>query len=585
MHSRLTWFQICFLPLLCVLVLCGSAFGLDRSAFTFTNYDLRVRVVPATHGFEGNGKIALRNDSTVPQRNLSLQISSSLSWKTIRLGDKQLTYVTQPYETDIDHTGAVSEAIVELPEAVAPNQTVILDVSYGGTITADATRLTRIGVPEAVAFRNDWDSISTEFTALRGAGYVCWYPVAMESASLSEGNRYFEVLGEWKQRESEAVMTVAIQEQGSDSILANGRLTGSSAHAPINPEEATTRESDYSFRLGRYPATFAIASYSTVTRPTISVEYVGEDRASAEEFVLAAEKVLPLITRWFGPEREKVQVIELADADAMPFDSGAIVFTPLRSGDQPRTEVQVAHQLAHACEPVGTSRAWISEGLAQFAQALVREQQAGRGAALNWMDGLLPALQAAENQALQGSAGQTSSTTVGQPLTRASDPAYYNIKAMFVWWMLRDMVGDDALQHVIQSYQPAQDKEPSYVQRLAEVQSKKSLEWFFADWVYRDRGLPDFRIKAGFVRTMLAGNISVTLTVENLGDASAEVPVIIKTERGEIPTRMLVKGKSEAVKRVEVPLAPVSAVVNDGSVPESDMTNDTYTFPAKSNSQ
>ena len=65
----------------------------------------------------------------------------------------------------------------------------------------------------------------------------------------------------------------------------------------------------------------------------------------------------------------------------------------------------------------------------------------------------------------------------------------------------------------------------------------------------------------------------VTVTVANDGDTAAEVPVFVRAEGGERTKRMLVKGKSKAVDRVEVPTAPSEAVVNDGSVPESNMNN------------
>lgn len=594
-------------------MLCASAFGLDRNAFTFTNYDLRVRVTPAAHGFKAEGRIILRNDSPEPQRNLSLQISSSLSWTSLLLNGKPLTYVTQPYESDIDHTGAVTEAIVNLPQEVAPKQTLELQVSYAGTVVGDSTRLTRIGAPASLALRNDWDRISADFTAVRGVGYVCWYPVAMDSISLSEGNRYFDVLGLWKERHAGSTMTLAIEADGEKMIIANGHLTGARAHAPLNQNQGATREADFSFApFGLYPPSFTIANYSTLNRPTISIAYLKEHRAAAEEFVLAAEKVLPFITGWFGPEHEKVQVVELLDAEASPFDSGSVVFTPLRTTDRARLEVELAHQLAHACGPAGVTRPWIAEGLAQFAQALVRENQQNRKAALDWMNNFLPALQAAEKQAISpeapsaqtgasstpglASAGSTPSgtppaaaekspTATGQPLIRATDPTYYSIKAMYVWWMLRDMLGENALQHAIQAYRPAQDKEPSYVQRLVETQAKRNLEWFFDDWVYRDRGLPDFRIVSGFVRTMLADNISVTLTVEDLDGASAEVPVFVRAEKSEVSTRMLVKAKSSAVQRVQMPTSPDLAIVNDGSVPESDTTNNEYKFPVSAKPQ
>ncbi len=51
---------------LCVLcALCGCAFqasALDREAFTFTNYDLDVRVEPEQQRLAVRGKLTLRND-------------------------------------------------------------------------------------------------------------------------------------------------------------------------------------------------------------------------------------------------------------------------------------------------------------------------------------------------------------------------------------------------------------------------------------------------------------------------------------------------------------------------------------------
>ena len=54
-----------------------------------------------------------------------LQISSSLDWRSIKAADKPLQFVSQPYSSDIDHTGALSEAVVTLPEAILPKGTIL----------------------------------------------------------------------------------------------------------------------------------------------------------------------------------------------------------------------------------------------------------------------------------------------------------------------------------------------------------------------------------------------------------------------------------------------------------------------------
>ena len=92
-----------------------------------------------------------------------LQISSSLDWRSIKAGDKAVQFVTQPYTSDIDHTGGLSEAIVTLPQPVAPKGTIELEIAYEGVILLDATRLTRIGTPEEAANSTDWDQIGPKF--------------------------------------------------------------------------------------------------------------------------------------------------------------------------------------------------------------------------------------------------------------------------------------------------------------------------------------------------------------------------------------------------------------------------------------
>src|ERR1700730_12834544 len=189
-----------------LLVLCGvlvQAQAIDREAFTFTNYNLDVRIESEQQRLAVRGKITLRNDSTSPQKNLALQISSTLDWRSIQFEGKPVQFVSQPYTSDIDHTGALSEAIVTLPRGIPSKGTVEVEIGYEGIIPLDTTRLTRIEVPVEVARHSDWDRIDKSFTAVRGIGYVAWYPLATESANLSEGNSVFEAVARWKAREEQ----------------------------------------------------------------------------------------------------------------------------------------------------------------------------------------------------------------------------------------------------------------------------------------------------------------------------------------------------------------------------------------------
>jgi hypothetical protein len=118
------------------------------------------------------------------------------------------------------------------------------------------------------------------------------------------------------------------------------------------------------------------------------------------------------------------------------------------------------------------------------------------------------------------------------------------------------------------------------MQRLIQAQTQKDLEWFFDDWVYRDRSLPDFKVESAFTRKTLPEGYMLTVTITNLGAAGAEVPLTVKYAGGEVTQRLVVRGKSSGVTRVQVPKPPEEIVVNDGSVPENDKANNVFKIEA-----
>jgi hypothetical protein len=569
---KLRSLRFCFLCALCASVV--NAFSLDREAFTFTNYDLNVRLEPGQQRLGARGKITLRTDSPTPQLIAVLQISSSLDWRSIKAGGKQLQFVSQPYTSDIDHTGALSEAVITLPEAVSPKGTIELEIAYEGVIVFDATRLTRIGTPEADARSSEWDQISPKLTALRGVGHVTWYPIGTEAASLSEGNNLFDVVGRWKAREAASTMRLQLavpRDEGEPpEVLVNATA------CPVAHEVQQEFLADCTYRsLGTVVPTVVISNYEVIERPSVAIHFVRGHDAAAAAYADAAEKVLPLISEWFGPPRGKAETADLSDPSAAPFESGPLLLTPLSATDPKLAGLVAAHQLTHAA--FFSPRPWINEGLAHFAQALYLEHQTGRKAALDYMGLHRSALSAAEGDKTTAP-GSDSDTT--RSLINTYDEELYRSKAMCVWWMLRDIVGDSALKKALASYRPEEDKEPSYMQRLIQAQTKQDLEWFFDDWVYRDRGLPDFKVASAFTRKTLPEGYMLTITVDNLGAAGAEVPLTVKFAGGEVTKRLVVRGKSSGVIRVEVLRPAEEIVVNDGSVPESNKTNNVFKIDA-----
>jgi hypothetical protein len=565
-----------FLVVLCVLSApVANAFALEREAFSFTNYDLKVRIEPEQQRLGVRGKITLRNDSASPQKIAVLQISSSLDWRSIRAGGKQLQFVSQPYTSDIDHTGVLSEAIVTLPETIPPKGTVDLEIAYEGIIVLDVTRLTRIGTPDSIARSTDWDQISTKFTAVRGVGNVTWYPVATEAADISDN--LFETVGKWRQREYSSAMHLQIELSTSDEEEKPELLVNATA-CP------TAREVDEQFladctyhSIGSAVPTFLIADYEIVDRTAITVHFLRGHNAAATTYADTAEKALPLVTDWFGSPRSKAETADLSDSSAAPFESGSLLLMPLAAADPKLSGLVATHQLTHAA--FFSPRPWINEGLAHFAQALYLEHQNGRQSALDYIKVHSTAFGLTEEEKQKASAPSSEEEKTWS-LINTYDEQLYRSKAMCVWWMLRDMVGDSALKKALASYRPEEDKEPSYMQRLIQAQTKQDLEWFFDDWIYRDRGLPDFKVESAFTRQTLPAGYMVTITVKNQGNAGAEVPLTVKFAGGELTQRLTVRGNSTAVTRVELQKPPEEIIVNDGSVPESDITNNVFKVPA-----
>ncbi len=568
--------------LLCVLcVLCGSSFfaaALDREAFTITRYDLEVHIEPQQQRLGARGKITLRNDSAQPQKVVALQISSSLNWRAIRAegNDKPLQFVSQPFTSDIDHTGALSEAIVTLPAEIRPNDSIELEVGYEGVIPLDASRLLRVGVPEAIARHTSWDHIGASFTVVRGAGYVTWYPITSESADFSEGNSLFEVTDRLRAREAGSEFRVSLQsaqqrDEAPPTILCGGEDVSYSAES--GPKQAAPANCSWK-ALGSITPILVIANYRAESKPPLNLLSLADHEAGAKTYADALDPAANFVTGWFGKPSVPIAIADFADPHAAPFESGTLLMASMEDADTKLAGINLVHELVHSA--LASPRPWVYEGLAHFAEAAYREQQGGRPAALDLLASHRAALLDGEKD-VPGGSGKD----IGPPLATTFDEVYYRTKAAYVWWMLRDMIGDDALKAAIAKYRAADDKDPKYVESLIEAAAKRDLGWFFDDWVYHDRGLPDVRVQLAhpWEDEKPDGKKSaqmITVTLENLGAVGAEVPFLVRCGEVEVSRRLEVRAKSTATMRVELPSTPKEIVLNDGSVPEQDFGNNVF---------
>jgi hypothetical protein len=211
-------------------------------------------------------------------------------------------------------------------------------------------------------------------------------------------------------------------------------------------------------------------------------------------------------------------------------------------------------------------RAWLSEGVAHFMGTLWIEKQQGRERALASLDSGRSALALAEPES--PGAGD------GQPLVTCISPVYYRTKAAYVFWMLRDLVGDSTLSAALRAYDPAKDSAPDSFENLIEqAGQRRALKWFFTDWVYADKGLPDLAIESVFpTPASVPGSYLVAVNLANNGYAQVEAPVQVISGAASVTQHVLLAARSKSVQRILIQGVPTEVRLNDGVIPETQAT-------------
>lgn len=547
-----------------------TATDAERSAVLITSFDFDVRLLPDQSGLKMLAQIAVKNDSSLPLLKIPLQISSSLEWVAVRtvvsgsIGSvENLPLHVRAIDSDIDHTGRVNEDVIVLQRPLAVGDTIKLETLYAGQITQNAARLERIGTPHDAALHTDWDRIAPDFVALRGFGNTLWHPAAAPPVLLGDGAKLFNAIGAWKQRESHATvrMRVTLEYLGPQpnlTLLGGQRVAvavpeGSAGVDAEGPRimTATTQAS----MLGFAVPTIFIAIREETSRDGLRI-FAGIDNSNVEAWHSAAAKAAPLLQRWLGERKRELLVVDLPESGDAPFELDNILFHSLHV-----TAASLLQIIANAYTPAYfvSPRVWLAQGVPQFIATLETEQSSGRAAALAEMNSARVPLAFAESDKPDAQ---------GEPLISASNEVYYRTKAAYVLWMLRSLMGDDALAKSLQQYRASEDISPEYLEQICAAATHQELGWFFKDWVYRDEGLPALSIAAVHSRAVPPSSYLVEVEVDNRGAAAASVPVTVRAGDATTTERIRVVAKGSAVIRIVTPAKPDSVVVNDGSIPE-----------------
>jgi hypothetical protein len=585
----------------------------ERTSLTYSSFDFEVHLEPSQHSIAVQARMVAQNNSDKPLSRIALQLSSSLHWYSIQVDGTPAKFETEMVDSDIDHTGELTEAVVKLGTPLAAGASIRMNAIYSGTVLPSAERLLRLGAPAKIANSSEWDAINPNFTALRGFGNVIWFPVSTAPVLLGQGAEMFDSVGKWKLSESNAKVSMHVLVEYLDVKPAvaflNGTvvepdggpprktvaalavspglekepaqnekstIAGSAAEQAAGILQAPTATAGNTIlqvvsftlpptRLGFAPLSFFVMSAAEESMPGLEIYSRGENKAAASKYQTIFTQTRPMVEQWLGAHPKRpVVLVDLPDGNDLPFEERNILFLPLTTNASDDTVGPVmAHMLGHAY--FVSHRVWLNEGVAQFMTLLWIEQRAGVSTAIGQMDSHRAALAIAETI--------DPGVNSGQSLIKAWSDIYYRDKATDVLWMLRNVVGDEALGKALQAYVAADDHEPSYFQTLLQKASNKDLEWFFDNWVYRDTGLPDLHIVSAYWRPILNKNSSgknylVSVDVQNDSFCAAEVPVTVSSAFSSQTQELLIPAHTHSALRMLLDSKPAQVVVNDGSVPE-----------------
>jgi hypothetical protein len=560
--------------------LAGAATAQDaeREAVTFTGFDMDVHLRPAEHQMAARAVVTVRNDGKAALARIPLQISSSLNWERILVNGKDALFQVAVLNSDADHTGQLREAAISLSAPLAPGATLSIDATYSGSIEKSAQRLLAIGTPDDVALHSDWDQIGTAFTGVRGFGNVVWYPVSSVPVMLGDGAKLFDEMGEHKLRLAGAQfrmhlavefphgsapnvavinghpVALTVTDPGSDSGSGSDSGTDEVAGVAVAQTDAAT--------LGFEAPSLFVAQRNEHSGQNLTAWVTVDNAVNAQLWIEAATRVTPFLQSWLGQRpRAQLTLLDLPDRADAPFETGALLATNLRDAPADQLDNILAHALTHAW--MQSPRAWLSEGVAHFMGTLWLEKQQGRDKALTALASGRDALTIAEPP--------SPAAGVGQPLAQSISPVYYRTKAAYVLWMLRDIVGDPTLSAALRAYDPAKDltDERHFENLVEQAGTRHDLQWFFADWVDADKGLPDLTVDSVFPTTQ-AGNTLVAVNLSNSGYAAAEVPITVRTSDSSVTRRIRILGREKATQRIVIQGRPTEVQVNDGTVPETE---------------
>src|SRR5271154_1632742 len=273
---------------------------------------------------------------------------------------------------------------------------------------------------------------------------------------------------------------------------------------------------------------------------------------NAADFAASVARSMTIFSDMFGalPDAD-MQVIQLPDGTLRDFPAPGVVFLSQRAWNPKANDKTIARNVAaqwwgNQVLPASTNDVWISDGLAQYSEALYAEQNAGKEAGLRTID-----------EFAVGALMYEDAAPIAQSARLAPySPDYRSIvmnKGAMIFHMVRAQMGEVPFRALLHDfYERYQGKSARiedfealavlHVQKTKGGETPEELRGFFVQWL-NSTGVPEFTLEYVVYRTpkgfRVAGKIKqpldtfrmpVDLRIDTEGNPEIKTIDVIGTE-------------------------------------------------------
>jgi aminopeptidase N len=276
--------------------------------------------------------------------------------------------------------------------------------------------------------------------------------------------------------------------------------------------------------------------------------------ANAADFAASVARSMTIFSDMFGalPDAD-MQVIQMPDGTLRDFAGPGVVFLSQRAWNPKANDKTIAREVAaqwwgNQVLPASTNDVWISDGLAQYSEALYAEQNAGKEAGLRTID-----------EFAVGALMYEDAAPIAQSARLAPySPDYRSVvmnKGAMIFHMVRSQMGEVPFRSLLHDFYEkyagktatVEEFEIMAVQKVQKTQVKggetpEELRGFFVQWL-NSTGVPEFTLEYVVYRTpkgfRVAGKIKqpldtfrmpVDLRIDTEGNPEIKTIDVIGTE-------------------------------------------------------